>query len=68
MTVSHLIEQLSNHHPQATVVIDVNAEQCLSDRNVLDISEARQENIGDETTGDLFVVFVQAIGDGATFP
>lgn len=66
MRVSELILELQARNPDATVVIDVNADQCLSDRNVLDISEARQENIGDEISGDLFYVFIQATGDGAS--
>lgn len=66
MKVHELMTALAQCPKDALVVVDVNLDQCTSDRNVLDISEARLENIGDEVDGDQMWVFIQATGDGVT--
>lgn len=60
MTVTQLMGLLSNFPSDAKVVIDVDAEQCVSDRNVLDILEARFDEVGENEAW----VFIQATGDG----
>lgn len=61
MTKAELIEALRSVPNDATVVIDVDSAQCISDRNVLDVSEVRYDEVSDTERW----AFIQAIGTGA---
>jgi hypothetical protein len=59
MTKAELIAALTNVPDDAKIVIDVDADQCHSDRNVLEVLETRYEEAVDDTKW----VFLQAGSD-----
>lgn len=62
MTKGELIAALADVPDGTKVVIDVDATQCISDRNVLDVSEVRLDEVADGVS----MLFVQATGSGVT--
>lgn len=60
MTVSELRAILATLPDSHIVVLDVNSEQCDSDRNVLNISEVITENIEHEDDTPRWITFICA--------
>ena len=64
MTAGDLMIELAKYPRSMKIVIDVNLEQCHSDRNVFDILEVTVQPVGFKESGDEDWLFIQAEGNG----